>query len=319
VLLLFVAISIFVIYVFYFSMYLNFLKYQYFWDKKIAVQIFSFSGWNLWGGLSGFFTNTLVNTLINNNFGPIINASRSISLQVSNSLGAFVNNVLMGYRARIIRLYASGNRSAAIDLTISASRYCYYSTLIIVVPIACEMNYLMHVWIKEVPIYAVTFTQLMLFQKLIEVISYPFVILSHATGKIALYQTVVGVIQWMIFPVAWIFLLKFNNPTIIFCISILLSLVANIAQVYMINVVLKINNQVINFKKIFVNFFILFIYTVILALLLQLVIPEGGVRFMLSIIVTLTFGFMAIYRYSLEYSEKSYLVSVSKRIIAFNK
>ena len=59
-------------------------------------------------------------------------------------------------------------------------------------PLILEMPYVLKLWLKNVPEYAVLFTILALIDALIDTISYPLMAAAQATGKIKLYQAVVG-------------------------------------------------------------------------------------------------------------------------------
>lgn len=207
---------------------------KYYWDKKRSLEILAFGGWNLWGALSGLFTNTLLNILLNNYFGPIVNAARAIAMQGATGVSSFVNNFLTATRPQIFKYYAEHSYNSAIELTLNSSRIGYFLLLIFATPVILEMPYILELWLNEVPQYTITFMRIILITRLIEILSHPLVTLSHATGRVASYQTTVAILQWLTLPLSWAALKMGGSPTSVFLIQTGIALISLLAQIYLI-------------------------------------------------------------------------------------
>ena len=55
---------------------------QLYWDNNLFKTLFSFSAWNLFGGIAAVLNNQGVNILLNIFFGPVVNAARGIAFKL---------------------------------------------------------------------------------------------------------------------------------------------------------------------------------------------------------------------------------------------
>lgn len=167
-------------------------------------ELLLFSGWNIWGSCASLFTNILVNILLNNFFGAALNTARAVGMQVSSSLTTFSNNFLTAVRPQIVKYWAARDVQQSYNLVYQSSKFGYLFVLLLSIPILLDPEFVLRIWIGEVPDYSAQFMQFALVQVLIGVLSYPLMTLTQATGKIALYQTLVGSTYWLTFPLVYI-------------------------------------------------------------------------------------------------------------------
>ena len=106
---------------------------------------------------------------------------------------------------QIVKYWAVDDRQKSINLTFLSSRIAYLLIFIFACPILSETDFILRIWLKDVPEFTVVSTQLIIISTILNSMTSPFTYLNNATGNIALYQFVVGIIQWMSFPVVYIF------------------------------------------------------------------------------------------------------------------
>ena len=97
------------------------------------------------------------------------------------------------------------------NLVFRGCKFTYFLMYVFALPLILEMNTVLNLWLETPPDYAVIFTSLVLVDAVIDSISYPLMALAQATGKIRVYQSVVGGIQMFNFPISWI-ALKLGAP-----------------------------------------------------------------------------------------------------------
>ncbi|MGN0860332.1 MAG: lipopolysaccharide biosynthesis protein [Candidatus Spyradosoma sp.] len=198
----------------------------FFWEKKRFVELVAFGGWNLWGAMSGLFTNVFINVLLNNYFGSAVNAARAVAQQVSGAVTSFTQNFLTATNPQIVKYYAAGEISQSHLLTMRASRMGFFLLFFIALPAWLLMPFVLELWLDPVPAHALWFTRLILIQVLIDAFSYPLMTQAQASGKVALYQSVVGGVLWLTLPIAWVALRFFAAPPeSVACVSIGISCV----------------------------------------------------------------------------------------------
>lgn len=216
-------------------------EYHFIWNKYLLKEIFTFAGWNFIGSTSAILREHGGNILINMFFGPTVNAAKGISAQVNSAVSAFTNNFMTAVQPQITKSYASGNSTYMLSLLFQSIRYSFYLLLILTLPIFLRTNYILNIWLKEVPDYTDIFIQLTLVFTLCEAMSHPLVTAMLATGKIRNYQIIVGGIQMMNLPISYILLkLKFDAPCVLIT-SIIISQCCLVARLIMLRPLIGLN------------------------------------------------------------------------------
>lgn len=128
-------------------------------SKTILKSLLSFSWWNIMANLSNTLGSQGRLILINLFFTSSLAAAQSVAAQVSSAIMVFVSNFRSAINPQIIKLYASGDREDSKKLTLDTTVLCFDLILMIGLPAIVIMNELMHIWLVEVPDYAVVFTQ----------------------------------------------------------------------------------------------------------------------------------------------------------------
>lgn len=236
-------------------------------DKSLAKEIFIYAGWTFNGNLAVVGYTQGINVLLNIYFGPIVNAARGISMQVNNAANQFVSSFLVAMNPQIIKSYAENDLQRMHFLVINASKYGYFLTLLIVVPLVCCIKPLLSFWLEKVPEFTSQFCVIMLLSVLIEPLSQGLGYAIHATGDIKKYQIYEGTILLLVVPIAYILIKLFSiNPVRVVSVYLFIAVLAQCARIYVV------------LPKIYMKFKTYFRYV-----LLPLVIPS-----MLSSILMIT-------------------------------
>lgn len=180
--------------------------FRYYWDPQLAKEILSFSGWSLFGAIAGIARSYGINILINAFFNPAVNAARGIAYQINNAINQFANNFYTAVRPQLTKKYAKGDTEATFSLVFNSTKFTYYLLLFVAVPIMFFAAPILDFWLDVVPEHTLVFTKLVIIVALIDSLSNPLLTLAQATGKIKLYQIVVGILQFLNLPVSWFFL-----------------------------------------------------------------------------------------------------------------
>ena len=201
-------------------------KARFYYNKKRYIEFISFSCWNIFGAAAGLFTNVFINVLLNNYFGLVVNAARGIAVQVSAAITSFTQNFMTATNPKIIQYYSSGEQEQCHLLVMRASKIAFLLLFFFSLPAWILMPFLLKLWLDIVPEHTLWFSRLILIQLLIDSFSYPLMTLAMASGKIAVYQSVVGGLLWCNLPAAWIILHFFRAiPESVAIIAIVISCV----------------------------------------------------------------------------------------------
>jgi len=209
-------------------------KFSFFWNKELFKEIISFFGWNIFGASAGMFKNQLVNILLNQFFNPVVVAARSIATQVDTAVMSFSQNFNKAMRPQLIEKYAAGEKESMFSLMFRGIKISYLLMYIVALPLILEMPMVLKLWLKNPPEYAILFTRLMMIDVLIASISYPILAVVQATGKIKLYQAVVGGILLLNLPVSWIVLQMGAPAYFVLIVAIILCVFTVIARLFIL-------------------------------------------------------------------------------------
>jgi O-antigen/teichoic acid export membrane protein len=177
-------------------------RFRLYWNYSLFKELTGYVGWNFIGTISGIVRDQGINILLNIYFGPIVNAARAVAMQVNAAVLSFANNFTTAVRPQIVKSYASGNQSQMLTLVFYSTKATSFLLLFFILPLQLELSFIFSVWLKQIPEYVLPFTRIMLVDAVIDSISYPLMGAAQATGKIALYQTVIGGIRILNLPIA---------------------------------------------------------------------------------------------------------------------
>ncbi len=207
--------------------------FRLFYDKALYKKLSGFAGWNLFGSIAWIIKDQGVNIVLNIFFGPSINAARGVALQVSSTVMNFISNFQIALNPQITKNYANGEIVQMEKLVYTGIKFSYFLLLIISLPICLNIDYILALWLEEVPLHSNSFICLILIDALMGILfGVPMMTSLSATGNIKQYQIVVSSIIIMILPVSYIVLSINDNVMLPFYIIILFTILSGIARFY---------------------------------------------------------------------------------------
>ena len=277
-------------------------------------QILGFSGWNIIGTSSSVLATYGINVLLNIFFGVAVNAARGIAAQVDNAVSQFVGNFIMAINPKITKSYASGDREYMIKLVVSGSRYSFYLLFIMVIPILFETEYVLTLWLRNVPEYTVVFVQLSLIYMLCQSLSNTLFTAMLATGNIRNYQIVVGGLALMAFPLSYALFKMGFAPSYCYYISIFISVSCLIARLVMLQRMIGLPMHIF-LKDVVLRVLFVSILSLVIPCLIINLMPQGFVRLMvLSFVSLMTISIVILY-IGITKNERVFLITYIKNKI----
>lgn len=204
--------------------------YLFYWNKALFKSLASYSGWNLFGSISGVAKGQGLNILINVFFGSSVNASRGIAYQVNGVIQSFFTNFYMAVRPQITKYYAQGNKEEMFKLVFNSSKMAFFLILFVSLPLIIEAPFIIKLWLGQMPDYVVVFVRLIIIITAIDSMSTPLMTAIHATGNNRLYQFSVGLIMIMTLPISYLFLKLGYSPVSVFIVSLVLSIISMLVR-----------------------------------------------------------------------------------------
>lgn len=314
VLIMVVTIGIVMIYRFYCTRKYKEAKFKFIKDWNLLKQIVGFASWNMLGELAWVFTGQGVNIILNSFFGPVVNAARGLAEQVNGAVNRFVANFQTAVNPQLIKNYASDQLGEMKTLLFRSTRFSYYLLLALSLPIILKMDFILHLWLKEVPDYTTGFCQLVLVSSLVSTLSNLLAQVARAYGKIRNYQIIVSIFLFLNFPLSYI-VLKFGG-------SPLSTMFVNIGiNAMLLFVRLRLTNRMIQMT--YGSFIRNVLFPVIIVTAVALVIPLT-IYFMLdnsiiSFIIVCLVSFVSVgvstYALGMNANERLYILAAISKII----
>lgn len=173
-------------------------------DKSLIKELTVFSGWNLLNNGAWIFATQGVNMLVNVFFGVAYNAARGIAQQVNSAIQSFVGNFTMAFSPQITKTYAAGDKEYAIRLGNRGTKFSWLMMYIFIVPVCCEAETLLKLWLGQVPEWAVIFLRFAMFESLAVSSGQNLFRLIQADGHVKKYTIHAAITAGMIFPLSWL-------------------------------------------------------------------------------------------------------------------
>ena len=176
-------------------------------DKSLLKDMTSFASWNMIGEIAWVMTGQGVNIILNLFFGPSINAARGLAEQVNAAVMRFINNFQVALNPQITKSYSSGDIEDMKKLLYMGTKISYYVLFFLAFPIIIEMDFILGLWLHDIPPHTTLFCQLILVCSLTACVSNLLAQVARAYGKIRKYQMIVSLFLMLNFPLSYIILL----------------------------------------------------------------------------------------------------------------
>lgn len=289
-------------------------SYRIIWDKKISSNILSFAGWTLTGNVAVMGYTQGLNILLNIFFGTVVNAARGISIQVQAAARMFFTGFQTAINPQIIKAYAQKNYDRLHTLVFMSSRFSFYLMLLVTIPLCIHTQYILELWLGNVPKYTAEFVQLMLLVGLINTLQNPTMTALHATGKIKKVQIIESSLLLSVVPLAYLFLITYHiSPVMVYVIYLVIELLTQLVRVYMIypKIKLKMTDY---FMKVMYPICLVSIVSASVCLPISKVLTVSNFSMLLVAIVTYVMMTSSIvFILGLQQSEKQFVYKIIKR------
>ncbi len=259
-------------------------RYRPVFDRPLMKEMFSFAGWNFIGVTSGVLRDHGGNLLVNLFSGTAMNAARAVAVQLNGAVQGFVTNFMTAVNPQITKSYAAGDNEYLFPLLRRSSKMSFSLLFMIALPILFNTEYLLGLWLKDVPEHSAFFVQLFLIFALSESISNPLITAMLATGRIRNYQLAVGGLQLLNVPVSYVLLKAGAIPEVTVMVAIAISQICFFVRLAMLRgmIGLEIWKYI---KDVYLRVLAVAAVALILPLLALGHVPDGFRGFCLSVLI----------------------------------
>ena len=311
ILLFLLSLSIRLIYGIYCNRHFQETHYKFVFDKPLLRQMTGFAGWNFLAQGAYQLNGSGVNLLINIFFGVTLNAARGIAYQVNNAVCQFTSNFMVALTPQITKSYAAGELAEMHKLIFRGAKFSYFLTLFFLIPICVETEYILNLWLIEVPDYTVSFVRWTLYITAINMFSGTLIPALHATGNIKRYMIIVGLVEITNFPLTYIAFKLGADPLYSYYIYFGVYLVLMFLRLYLIKDLIKMSGKQF-VSEVYVKSAVVTALAAILPLLLMFIMPDGFLRLVTICVVSAISTIVSVYAFGFTVDEKIMVVNFAR-------
>lgn len=151
-------------------------------------EVLFFGGWNLLSTIALMVRSTGSDLIINHFFSTAVNGAFAVSKTVNNYITTFSTNFDSASGPQIIQSYSTGNYDRSNYLVCKLGRFCLLLFELVFFPLYIELDFILHLWLKEVPENVLLFCRLNLFLAAVALTCGGIVQVINASGKIKWFK-----------------------------------------------------------------------------------------------------------------------------------
>lgn len=210
-------------------------------DVTLYKEMLSYACWIVYGAFAYALKAQGSNLIINFFFGTIVNAAYAVANQIEGFIMSFSRSLNSAAIPQITKNVSGGDTARSVTLASYMSKYTFILMALVAFPVLLEMDFLLGLWLKEVPEGATTFCRLMVLGGLLDCLGEGISPLVNATGRIKNYVFVIHTVMLCGLPIAFV-CYKLGCPpytiTIVFCF---ISLICSGLKIYLLHRILRLD------------------------------------------------------------------------------
>ena len=288
-------------------------KTSFHWDKELYKTLFTFSVWDLYGSIAIMGMGQGVNILLNMFFGPVVNAARGVAVSLQTAISGFGGNFMLASKPQIVKLYAENKVDQMMKLVFAVSKYSFFLTLFLTLPVLLETEYILDLWLKTTPEYTVGFVRLVLINNLMMSLKSPIYTSFHAFGKIKMANLVCGSIYYLVIIGSYICLKIGLPPESVFVVTIVVSFLEQVTELFILKRLIDYSIAAY-FKKVVLVVLIVTIISGILPYLISVFFVPGPVRFLATGALSAATVSAAVYFIGIDKATRAFVVKTVKNL-----
>ena len=161
-------------------------------DKGMYKIVLSFSAWVGVGAVAHIGKQQGAALIVNAFFNTVMNTAMGIASSINSYVTLFAQNVIQPMAPQITKSYAAGNKQRTDELLIMSTKYSFLLTLMVGSFFLSTPEWLLGLWLGEVPPFATIFLVLFVVDNLVTSLNAGIQNIIFARGNLKMYQICVS-------------------------------------------------------------------------------------------------------------------------------
>lgn len=289
-------------------------RFLFFWSWRIFKEILRFIGWAIVGNFSSMFYSQGINLMLNAFCGPAVNAARGIAVQVESVVRQFANNVQTAINPQILKSYALNELDRMYNLIIASSRLCFFLMFLISLPILIETEFLLTLWLGNVPDHTVNFVRIILMSVLLDAFVNPMFTANLASGKLAIYHGPLAILMYSFMFITFFVIKTTEVPETVFLCYLVAGIIGYVMKIFIMHYQIGLKPGVY-VRRAFVPVLIVVIISIIPPLITHHYLVSGWMDFLVTTVVSMVSVFVTVFFLGITRSERVFAMSFVKNRI----
>lgn len=193
-------------------------------DKESYLKVLSFSGWVTYGAVACLVRNQGAAVVVNNFFNTAMNSALGLANSLIAYIQLFAASLTQPMQPQITKSYAVGNMERTNALLVMSTKASFLMMLFISTPFFVSGDWLLSIWLGNVPDHVLSFTRLLIIDSLVLSFNSGISVLIFASGRIVLYQVLINTLRILSIVAAYFVLKSGTPPEMLFITYIAFSL-----------------------------------------------------------------------------------------------
>lgn len=284
-----------------------------YWNKRVMKEMTSFAGWNFTSSMTSVVTMQGLSIVLNSFWGVLANAAQGVANQLSGMIMTFSNSMLKALNPIIVKREGSHQREDMLRISLTGNKLSFFILGIFSIPFIVETPYILRLWLKNPPEFAVLFCRLIFLRQMLSQLSVTFSTSISAIGNIK-NITIYGSIIWALaLPVS---IVAYYLGAPIYSIYVILIVMVIARDSNLICYMHKISNLSIRrfLSSIVLPCLIAASLTFIICYAITIIVEESIKRLVFVAFVSFIAFSLFMYKLSLTENEKKSLRNIVKNI-----
>lgn len=173
-------------------------------SRKDIVRLVTFTSWNFFGSLGNLIRTRAPALIVNKFLGPLANATTTVAASLSSHTTIFSGSLKGAFMPAIASAWGAGDMRRVETLFYGICKFSSLLMLLVALPVMAEADEIMLVWLKDPPDGAAALGIFIMCTSVFEHMSMGHWMIMSASGRIALYQFLVGICYACAIPVGWV-------------------------------------------------------------------------------------------------------------------
>ncbi|MBE6336796.1 MAG: MATE family efflux transporter [Lentimicrobiaceae bacterium] len=179
------------------------------WDKY--KDVLNFAKWNSYGVIAYVAKEQGAGIIVNMFFNTLMNAALGIANTINGFISMFSHNATNPISPQLTKSYSANDINRATYLLIVSNKVAYLLMFVVSIPFLIETEFILKLWLGNIPPYAVLFIRLMIIERLIDSLNNGIAEIVFANGNISFYQITTNTTRLLSVIVGY-FVLKAGYP-----------------------------------------------------------------------------------------------------------